>query len=300
MAQLKKLTFEELKVEFEKLMRSIESFVPMGSEERVKRAGVQLEQESSKKQKIAVEDVPVTEEKVEVVKKEEPIKRIEKRKKQKARKGTHADKTVKHEAEEDMEALVKGNEIDSSLGTDIPVSAVPVAIKPLSIANWKIIKLGNKGFSVAASMFGYLEAAMELKGNIKESATSIANGFEKISNKPLMAEQFRHKNWIQHNLSKGNIIKIFYHGLNETTQEVLNAAAGGIFLYKTPNQAYQLLEDKGLLKLDWAKNQKSKPPLTRTIAFTGEGHSNSNTDKIIARMDAMTMKMDAQYKELQS
>ncbi|GJZ21567.1 hypothetical protein Tco_0558606 [Tanacetum coccineum] len=98
MAQLKKLTFEELKVEFEKLMRSIESFVPMGSEERVKRAGVQLEQESSKKQKIAVEDVLVTEEKVEVVKKEEPIKRTGKRKKQKARKGTHADKTAKHEA----------------------------------------------------------------------------------------------------------------------------------------------------------------------------------------------------------
>ncbi|GJV14536.1 reverse transcriptase domain-containing protein [Tanacetum coccineum] len=43
---------------------------------------------------------------------------------------------------------------------------------------------------------------------------------------------------------KGNIIKIFYHGLSKITQEVLNAAAGGIFLYKTPNQAYQLLEDK--------------------------------------------------------
>nr|GEX71591.1 retrovirus-related Pol polyprotein from transposon TNT 1-94 [Tanacetum cinerariifolium] len=30
-----------------------------------------------------------------------------------------------------------------------------------------------------------------------------------------------------HNLSKGNIIKIFYHGLNEITPEVLNYAAGG-------------------------------------------------------------------------
>nr|GEY55248.1 reverse transcriptase domain-containing protein [Tanacetum cinerariifolium] len=29
-----------------------------------------------------------------------------------------------------------------------------------------------------------------------------------------------------HNLSKGNIIKIFYHGLNEITQKVLNAATG--------------------------------------------------------------------------
>ncbi|GJV13649.1 hypothetical protein Tco_1355190 [Tanacetum coccineum] len=73
---------------------------------------------------------------------------------------------------------------------------------------------------------------------------------------------------------KGNIIKIFYHGLSEITQEVLNAAAGGIFLYKTPNQAYQLLEDK----------VAAIPILT----------------KIMARMDAITIKMDAQYKELQS
>ncbi|GJX45744.1 hypothetical protein Tco_0262420 [Tanacetum coccineum] len=103
-----------------------------------------------------------------------------------------------------------------------------------------------------------------------------------------------------HNLSKGNIIKIFYHGLNEITQEVLNAAADGIFLYKTPNQAYQLLKDKVLLKLDWAKNQKTKSSLKKTVAFTDEGNSNSDTDKIMARMDAMTIKMDAQYKELQS
>ncbi|GJT44866.1 reverse transcriptase domain-containing protein [Tanacetum coccineum] len=103
-----------------------------------------------------------------------------------------------------------------------------------------------------------------------------------------------------HNLSKGNIIKIFYHGLSEITQEVLNAAAGGIFLYKTPNQAYQLLEDKVLLKLDWAKNQKTKSYLKKTVAFPDEGSSNSDTEKIMARMDAMTLKMDAEYKELQS
>ncbi|GJW25531.1 hypothetical protein Tco_0039342 [Tanacetum coccineum] len=63
---------------------------------------------------------------------------------------------------------------------------------------------------------------------------------------------------------------------------------------------YQLLEDKVLLKLDWAKNQKTKSSLKKTIAFADEGSSNSDTDKIMARMDAMTIKMDAQYKELQS
>ncbi|GJW69598.1 hypothetical protein Tco_0126515 [Tanacetum coccineum] len=87
---------------------------------------------------------------------------------------------------------------------------------------------------------------------------------------------------------------------NEITQEVLNAVAGGIFLYNTPNQTYQLLEDKFLLKLDWAKNQKSKTSLKKTIAFADEGSSNSNSDKIMARIDAMTLKMDAQYKELQN
>ncbi|GJU00804.1 reverse transcriptase domain-containing protein [Tanacetum coccineum] len=96
-----------------------------------------------------------------------------------------------------------------------------------------------------------------------------------------------------------SVIPPFYDNL-KITQEVLNAAAGGIFLYKTPNQAYQLLEDKVLLKLDWAKNQKTKSSLKKTVAFADEGSSNSDTDKIMARMDAMTLKMDAQYKELQS
>nr|GEX21126.1 reverse transcriptase domain-containing protein [Tanacetum cinerariifolium] len=84
------------------------------------------------------------------------------------------------------------------------------------------------------------------------------------------------------------------------TQEVLKAALGGIFLYKTPSQAYQLLKDKVLLELDWAKNQETKSSLKKTFAFADEGSNNSDTDKILARMDAMTMKMDAQYKEFQS
>ncbi|GKA88906.1 reverse transcriptase domain-containing protein [Tanacetum coccineum] len=83
-----------------------------------------------------------------------------------------------------------------------------------------------------------------------------------------MKEMLRNRHG--HNLSKGNIIKIFYHGLSKITQKVLNAAAGGIFLYKTPNQAYQLLEDKVLLKLDWAKNQKTKSSLKKTVAFSDE------------------------------
>ncbi|GJS65734.1 hypothetical protein Tco_0680298 [Tanacetum coccineum] len=81
---------------------------------------------------------------------------------------------------------------------------------------------------------------------------------------------------------------------------VVPTPAGGIFLYKTPNQAYQLLEDKVLLKLDWDKNQKPKALVRKTIAFADEDNSNSDTDKMMAKIDAMTMKIDAQYKEMKS
>ncbi|GJZ83217.1 reverse transcriptase domain-containing protein [Tanacetum coccineum] len=47
-----------------------------------------------------------------------------------------------------------------------------------------------------------------------------------------------------HGLTKGAIIQIFYHGLDEPTQGILDITAGGIFLYKTPNQAFQFLDEK--------------------------------------------------------
>ncbi|GJY99678.1 reverse transcriptase domain-containing protein [Tanacetum coccineum] len=53
-----------------------------------------------------------------------------------------------------------------------------------------------------------------------------------------------------HGLTKGTIIQIFYHGLDESTQGILDGNAGGIFLYKSPNQAFQFLEDKVLFKHD--------------------------------------------------
>ncbi|GJX97009.1 hypothetical protein Tco_0352807 [Tanacetum coccineum] len=152
MAQLKKLTFEEFKVEFEKLMRSIESFMPMGSKERVKRPGVQLEQESSKKQKtVGIEEVPVIEESTAepVVAKEEgierPVKKRGKRKKQIARKGIHVDKTAQYETEEEREAHMKDKVTDPSSGSDIGIDAIPTVTKPPSVVDWKIIpQLGQK------------------------------------------------------------------------------------------------------------------------------------------------------------
>ncbi|GJW29068.1 pentatricopeptide repeat-containing protein [Tanacetum coccineum] len=53
---------------------------------------------------------------------------------------------------------------------------------------------------------------------------------------------------------------------------------------------------------DMFKYGKTKNKAVRLMMFllSLTGNSNSDTDKILARMDSMTMKMDAQYKEIQS
>ncbi|GJZ24744.1 hypothetical protein Tco_0562203 [Tanacetum coccineum] len=138
LTQLKKLTFEELKDEFEKLVKNIERFMPMESNERVKRQGVQLEHEFTKKQKI-IEDAP--KEKVKDVKEEEiekPMKKKGKRRKQLARKGKQIDKTAQSGTEE-REAYIKEKVTDPSSGSDIRIDAIPTATKPPSVVDWKII-----------------------------------------------------------------------------------------------------------------------------------------------------------------
>nr|GFB80153.1 reverse transcriptase domain-containing protein [Tanacetum cinerariifolium] len=75
------------------------------------------------------------------------------------------------------------------------------------------------------------------------------------------------------------------------TQAILDV--GGIFLYKTPNEAYQLLEDRVLLKLDCSKDMKSKP-IRKTIAFA----ESSNNSKLMEKMEALTIKIDSQFKEI--
>ncbi|GJX34849.1 hypothetical protein Tco_0246406 [Tanacetum coccineum] len=64
LTQLKKLSFEEVKEEFDKLVKQVESFVPMNIEAtkaQLKRYGEELQTEISKKQRIDDKDVSVEE-----------------------------------------------------------------------------------------------------------------------------------------------------------------------------------------------------------------------------------------------
>ncbi|GJR24643.1 hypothetical protein Tco_0973170 [Tanacetum coccineum] len=71
---------------------------------QLKRYGEELQTEISKKQRIDVLD---TKEKVGKVKEEEPVKRVGKRKKQKARKGISIDKSPQGDSETDKEESVE-------------------------------------------------------------------------------------------------------------------------------------------------------------------------------------------------
>ncbi|GJW95151.1 hypothetical protein Tco_0174823 [Tanacetum coccineum] len=113
-----------------KRSNSLEKFVSMEAHEKVKRQGVQLEQELSKKQKF--EDVP--EEKIV-----EPMKKGGTRKKQIARKGRHIDKYAKDEAEKEKEEYMKDKVKGASSESEEGIDAIPTDIKPPSIIDWKII-----------------------------------------------------------------------------------------------------------------------------------------------------------------
>ncbi|GKB68908.1 hypothetical protein Tco_0930320 [Tanacetum coccineum] len=96
-----------------------------------------------------------------------------------------------------------------------------------------------------------------------------------------------------HGLTKGAIIQIFYHGLDKPTQGILDITAGGIFLYKSPNQAFQFLEDKVLFKLDWStKSQQS-------VSFTDKSDSNTDNSRFMEKLKAMDSQIISLNKELQ-
>ncbi|GJR71347.1 hypothetical protein Tco_0083712 [Tanacetum coccineum] len=140
--RLKALQEEEaarqLKTKFEKLVKSIENFVPMETDERVKRQGVQLEQEFLKKQKTIEEDSVLEESITEpVIAKEEEIEKYVKKRgkirKQKARKGIHIDNTAQDESEKEREAFIKDKVTSASSESEIGIDAILTATKPPTI-----------------------------------------------------------------------------------------------------------------------------------------------------------------------
>nr|GEW97362.1 hypothetical protein [Tanacetum cinerariifolium] len=141
--------------------------------------------------------------------------------------------------------------------------------------------------------------------------------FSQHENKSLTDAWLRMKEMLRnchgHNLSKGNIIKIFYHAdlgasINlmpyslyaKLSLETLKPTKISIRLADRPSQYPIGIAENMLLKLDYGEWMCELWRLSKEQQQQQEVINNSDTDKIIARMDAMTLKMDARYKELQS
>ncbi|GJR24636.1 hypothetical protein Tco_0973163 [Tanacetum coccineum] len=135
LSQLKKLKFEEIKEEFQKLVKQIDTFVPINIEatkEQLKRYGEELQTEILKKQRIDDKDVSDVEEKVGKVKEEDTVKRVGKRKKQKARKGISIDKSPQGDSETDKEESIED------------MNPTHLDTKSNIVANWKIFQQGER------------------------------------------------------------------------------------------------------------------------------------------------------------
>ncbi|GJX80441.1 putative ribonuclease H-like domain-containing protein [Tanacetum coccineum] len=137
LTQLKKLSFEEVKEEFDKLVKQIESFAPISFEATkasLKRFGEELQTKTPKRLK---------EDKDDEAKDDESTKKSGKRRKQMARKGMHT--IVDKNDSEDSDEV--GEHEESTTGTKTPINPVPVAMKTPSVATYKIIYPGEKDAS---------------------------------------------------------------------------------------------------------------------------------------------------------
>ncbi|GJY19497.1 hypothetical protein Tco_0390988 [Tanacetum coccineum] len=93
--------------------------------------------------------------------------------------------------------------------------------------------------------------------------------------------------------------KTWFHEPNEDepTQAILDGTARGIFIYKTPNQAFQFLDDKALFKLDWSTKSQNEHH-QKSVAFADGSNSNDDSSRLIEKLEALTIKIDSQFLSL--
>ncbi|GKD49169.1 hypothetical protein Tco_1278145 [Tanacetum coccineum] len=125
------------------------------------------------------------------------------------------------------------------------------------------------------------------------------HNFHQLDNKTLVAAWLHLKEMLLtcygYGLSKGTIIQLFYHGLDDPTQGIIDA--GGIFLYKTPNEALKILEDKVLLKLNFSNDSQNNPKPKTDVSSSG---SNIIPDHelLTNKFKALATKIDYEFQTI--
>nr|GEU75311.1 hypothetical protein [Tanacetum cinerariifolium] len=120
------------------------------------------------------------------------------------------------------------------------------------------------------------------------------HNFHQLGNKTLVEAWIRLKEMLHicygNGLTKGMIIHIFYHGLDGPTQGILEA--GGIFLYNTPNESFQILEEEVLLKLDFSAKFQISP---KTVVSIGGSNIISYHAMWMEKFEDLITKLDSEF-----
>ncbi|GKC05877.1 reverse transcriptase domain-containing protein [Tanacetum coccineum] len=93
-------------------------------------------------------------------------------------------------------------------------------------------------------------------------------------------------------------INRFFPPSLRTTQGILDITAGGMFLYKSPNEAFQLLEDKVLFNLDWSTKSQTEHH-GKYVAFADRSNSNNDNSRLMEKLKAMDSQIISLKEELQ-
>ncbi|GJX73423.1 hypothetical protein Tco_0312018 [Tanacetum coccineum] len=118
--------------------------------------------------------------------------------------------------------------------------------------------------------------------------------FHQLAHETLVDAWLRIKEMLRtcygHGLTKGTIIQIFYYGIDNPTQGILDAI--GIFLYNTPNESFQILEDKVLLKLDFSGEFQISP---KTIVSASGSNIDSYHAILVDKFEALATKINYEF-----
>ncbi|XP_062117695.1 uncharacterized protein LOC133831427 [Humulus lupulus] len=146
-----------------------------------------------------------------------------------------------------------------------------VSLPPNSINTWNdlALKFLSKFFTPAK--------AAKLRGEI--------NNFYQLDNESLYEAWERFKDLIRrcphHGIERWMLVHNFYNGLCGTTHTLIDAAAGGAFMRKSANEAYDLLEEMAINNQQWPSERDN----SKKVAGL---HEIDAISKLTAQVEALT------------
>ncbi|KAJ9553825.1 hypothetical protein OSB04_017870 [Centaurea solstitialis] len=124
------------------------------------------------------------------------------------------------------------------------------SLEPSSIATWEDLRSKFLSRFFPPSKIEKLRA--EIRSFRQEDEETISEAWERFKHLLNLCPS--------HGLNKSNQVQTFYSGLNYTSRGTLDSSAGGVFMYKTPTQRYNLLEDMLIHNIDWKSDKRLHIP----------------------------------------